>query len=276
MKRFVGWLGLLFIPFCALAQVFGTVDAVNGPVEIVNTDGTTAAPALGQKLLVGQTVQTHKDGELHAVTEDGGLLALRPNTTFKMLHYQATQDDKSVIDMSLVRGALRSITGWIGKLNPSGYRVTTATATIGIRGTDHEVTVVDLGRSHDHAGTYDSVLEGATVVRSARGELHVPAGQHGFAAKDAQALPVLLADRPEFLGQRLLRLEERIQARKEDLRQRMRQVIGDRFESRLEDRFEDRPEMARVVREKWDNLNDEQRETARKRLLRRAQKRNGD
>lgn len=276
MKRFLGWLGLLLIPMCTLAQVFGTVDAVNGAVEIVSTDGTTATPALGQKLLVGQTVQTHKDGELHAVTEDGGLLALRPNSTFKMLHYQATQDDKSVIDMSLVRGALRSITGWIGKLNPGGYRVTTSTATIGIRGTDHEVTVVDVGSGRDHAGTYDSVLEGATIVRSAQGELHVQAGQNGFAAKDIQALPVLLADRPEFLGQRLLRLEERIQTRKENLRQRMREVIGDRLEGRLEGRFEDRPEMARAVREKWDNLNDDQRETARKRLIRRAQKRNGD
>jgi hypothetical protein len=43
-----------------------------------------------------------------------------------MLQYQATQDGKSVIDMSLMqRRALRSITGWIGKLNPSGYRVNT-------------------------------------------------------------------------------------------------------------------------------------------------------
>lgn len=272
MKRFVGWLGLLLIPFCTWAQVFGTVDAVNGPVEIVSTDGTTATPVPGQKLLVGQTVQTHKDGELHAVTKDGGMLALRPNTTFKMLQYQATQDDKSVIDMSLVRGALRSITGWIGKLNPGGYRVTTATATIGIRGTDHEVTVMDADSGHDHAGTYNSVLEGATTVRSAQGELHVQAGQHGFAAKDAQALPVLLANRPEFLGQRLLRLEERIQERKENLRQRIRETVEERFK----ERFEDRPEMARAVREKWDNLNDEQRETVRKRLLRRAQKRHGD
>ena len=91
-------------------------------------------------------------------------------------------------------------------------------------------------------------------------------------AKDAQALPVLLADRPEFLGQRLLRLEERIQARKENLRQRIRDTVEERFK----ERFEDRPEVARAVREKWDNLSDEQRETARKRLMRRAQNLNGD
>jgi hypothetical protein len=166
--------------------------------------------------------------------------------------------------MSLVRGALRSITGWIGKLNPSGYRVTTATATVGIRGTDHEVTVVEAGIGRDHPGTYDSVLEGATVVRSAQGELHLEAGQHGFAARDGQGKPHLLAERPEFMGQRALRLEERIVERKEKLGQRVRQVI------------DANPDVPKAVREKLDNMTDDQREIARKKLLRRAQRRNAD
>lgn len=264
MKRFVGWLVLLLAPICAFAQVFGTVDALSGPVSIISTDGTFATPTVGQKLLVGQTVQTQIDGELHVVTEDGGLLALRPNTTFKMLQYQASQDNKALIDMALVRGALRSITGWIGKFNAPGYRITTSTATVGIRGTDHETTVLDATSGHDHAGTYDSVLEGATVVRSAQGELQLQAGQYGFAPKDAQAPPRLLAERPAFLAQRVLRMEERFHDRKEKLGLRMRQVL------------DDHPEVAKTVRERLDNLNDEQRETARKRLLRRPLKRSGD
>ena len=264
MNRLACWLGLLLAPVCAFAQVFGTVDAVNGPVSIVSADGATVTPVVGHKLLVGQTVLTQADGELHAVTEDGGLLALRPNTTFKMLQYQSTQDSKSVIDMSLVLGALRSITGWIGKLNPSAYRVTTSTATVGIRGTDHEVTVVEAGNGRDHPGTYDSVLEGATVVRSAQGELHLEAGQHGFAARDGQGSPRLLSERPEFLGQRALRLEEHIAERKEKLGQRVRQVV------------DANPDLPKAVREKLDNLTDEQREVARKKLLRRAQRRNAD
>ncbi len=264
MNRLVCWLGLVLAHLGGFAQVFGTVDALSGPVTVVSADGTVATPVAGQKLMVGQTVQTEAAGELHAVTEDGGLLAIRPNTTFKMLQYQATQDGKSVIDMSLLRGALRSITGWIGKLNPSGYRVNTTTATIGIRGTDHEVTVVEAGNGRDHPGTYDSVLEGSTVVRSAQGELHVRAGEHGFAAKDSQTAPRLLAERPEFLGQRALRLEERIQERKEKLGQRVRQVV------------DEPPEIPKAVREKLDNLTDEQREIARRKLLRKTQRRNAD
>jgi len=248
----------------AFAQVFGTVDAVNGPVSIVSVDGTSAPAVSGQALMVGQTLQTGAAGELHAVTEDGGLLALRPNTTFKMVQYRATQDGTSVIDMSLLRGALRSITGWIGKRNPSGYRVTTSTATIGIRGTDHEVTLVEAGNGRDDAGTYNSVQEGATVMRSERGELHLQAGQHGFSARDAQGAPRLLAQRPEFLGQRALPLEERIAERKEKLGQRVRQMM------------DTEPEIPKALREKLDSLPDEQREVVRKRMLRRTQRRNAD
>lgn len=265
MKCFVAWLGLLLLaPICALGQVFGTVDAFSGPVSIVSVDGTTTTPALGQKLWVGQTLQTRVNGELHVVTEDGGLLALRPSTTFKMVQYQASQDSKALIDMSLVRGALRSITGWIGKFNAPGYRISTSTATVGIRGTDHEVTVVEASVGHEHGGTYDSVMEGATVVRSAHGELQLQAGQHGFAAMDAQTPPRLLAQPPEFLGQRVLHLEERIAERKRDLSHRVRQVL------------DEHPDAAKAVRERLDNVSDEQRETARKRLLRRPPKRSGD
>ncbi len=264
LHRILCWLVLVLPPIGGFAQVFGTVDAVHGPVSVVSSDGTATAPTVGQKLLVGQTVLTQAGGELHAVTEDGGILALRPNSTFKMVQYQATQDNKSVIDMSLVRGALRSVTGWIGKLNPSGYRVSTATATIGIRGTDHEVSVLDAPDGRNLAGTYNSVSEGATVVRNAHGELHVQAGQHAFLARDAQTIASLLADRPDFVERRALRLEERLQERKERMGERVQQIL------------EKHPDAVKNIRERIDGLNDEQRENVRKRLQRRAHRRNGD
>lgn len=264
MKRLVGWLVMCLTPLAGWAQVYGTVDAVHGPVNVVNADGTRITPEPGYKLMVGQTVQTEVAGELHAVTEDGGFLALRPQTTFKMQQYQATQDSKSLIDMSLLRGALRSITGWIGKLNPNGYRITTSTATVGIRGTDHEVTVIEAVDARDPPGTYDRVLEGKTVVRTPRGEVELQAGQHGFAGRDVLDAPRLLTERPGFLEQRALRLEDRIAERKEKLGQRVRQVL------------DDNPELVKAVREKLDGVTDEQRENARKKLLRRAQRRNHD
>lgn len=262
MRRLL-WV-LMLCPAWALAQVYATVDATSGPVHIVSADGSRTAAAVGQTLSVGQTVQTQADGELHAVTQDGGFLAVRPNTTLQMLQYRASQDDQASMTLSLVRGALRSITGWIGKLNPSGYRVNTPTATVGIRGTDHETVVLEHANGRDAPGTYDTVLEGATVVRSAQGEIHLQAGEHGYAARDGAAPPRRLAERPEFLGQRLLQLEDRIKERKTKLTDRLQQAANDN------------PELARRLRDRMDNATDEQREAVRKRLLRKTQRNRND
>ena len=48
----------------------------------------------------------------------------------------AASDNRSAL--SLLKGAMRAITGYIGRSNRDGYRIETPTATIGIRGTDHE------------------------------------------------------------------------------------------------------------------------------------------
>ena len=113
--------------------------------------------------------------------------------------------------------------------------------------------------SRDHPGTYDSVVDGTTVIRSPTGELQVNAGQYVFAARDLALR--LLADRPEFLASRTLHLEGRIQERKEMLRQRVRDVM------RI------LPDAIRTFHEKADDLDDEQRQALRKRLKRRDQKR---
>jgi len=67
--------------------------------------------------------------------EDGGYIGVRPNTQMRIANYKAEggPDDQSVI--SLLQGSFRSITGWIGKLGGSNYRIVTRTVTI--RGSRH-------------------------------------------------------------------------------------------------------------------------------------------
>ncbi len=92
----------------------------------------------------------------------------------------------------LLRGSLRSITGWIGKNNPQRYALYTPTATVGIRGTDHETLVVENGAE---AGTYDKVNTGETELLTPHGKVGVLPGKAAFAAKTGQA-PVVLASIP--------------------------------------------------------------------------------
>jgi hypothetical protein len=122
--------------------------------------------------------------------------------------------------MSLIKGTVRSITGWIGKFNNSAYRITTPTATIGIRGTDHETTVIEKGDG-DEAGTYDNVNEGSTEIRTPHGVTAVTPGKFAFAPRGRAVAPFFLAQQPRFLARRTLRIEARIQQRKEFFHSRL-------------------------------------------------------
>ena len=242
------------------AQLFATVDAVTGDATLTDAGGMNLAVTRGQKIMRGQTVTTQVDAEVHAVTEDGGMIALRPNSQFQATEYSIAADAPAQVAMSLVKGALRSITGWIGKRHPDNYRLATATATIGIRGTDHETAVVELATDHDQPGTYDMVYEGATVMRTARGEIAVEAGQFGFVHRDGTSPPRLLDRPPAFLSKRRLRLEDRIETQKKILLRRVQQLLDDDGDDND------------IAPEKLDKLSDRQREALKKKLRRLMQR----
>lgn len=212
------FLGLLLMAGAAqAAEVFGTVDAVQGAAALSGENGATTPLAEGSKVYVGQSITTGADGEVHIVTADSGLIALRPNSSFRIDRYQAKGEDTDEIAFSLLKGALRSITGWIAKRNPLAYRLSTSTTTIGIRGTDHETAIIETADGTNQPGTYDTVYEGATVLKNARGSTEVHVGESAFSASEAQQAPGLLARRPDFLERRTLHIEQRIRQRKDDL-----------------------------------------------------------
>jgi type 1 fimbria pilin len=211
---------LLVCPAASAAELFGTVDAVSGSAVVVDQTGKSTPITDGLKIYEGQTINSEQDGEVHLVTEDGGIIAVRPNTVFRVDEYKAEGNDTDKIFMSLLKGTVRSITGWVGKFNNSAYRITTPTATIGIRGTDHETTVIEKGDG-DEAGTYDNVNEGSTELRTPHGVTAVTPGKFAFAPKGRAVAPFFLAQQPRFLARRMLRIEARIQQRKEFFHSRL-------------------------------------------------------
>jgi hypothetical protein len=202
------------------AELFGAIDAISGSAFVSDKPGKSSDISMGQKIYQGQTINTSSDGEVHIVTEDGGIIALRPDTVFRVDEYKAEGGSADKIFMSLLRGAMRSVSGWIGKHNTSAYLITTPTATIGIRGTDHETTVIDKADG-DEPGTYDTVNEGATLLKTPKGETEVRPGKFAFAPKGRAVAPVLLAKQPNFWAKRRLKIEDRIQQRKEFFRSHM-------------------------------------------------------
>ena len=71
-------------------------------------------------------------------TDDAGWLAVRPGAVFVAERFAAEGRPSDEFAVRIFVGALRMITGWVGRSNREGHRVLTPTATIGIRGTDHE------------------------------------------------------------------------------------------------------------------------------------------
>jgi hypothetical protein len=74
--------------------------------------------------------------------KDGTRLTLRPNSEIimKKFQYKEGDTDNSMM-MQLLRGGFRAITGLITKDSPDAAKIQTATATMGIRGTDFDARV---------------------------------------------------------------------------------------------------------------------------------------
>lgn len=190
-------------PMLAEAGVAGRVQFVAGDVRIVDDKGVQRPMRKGQDVNEGDTVLSGPDGSAQVKMIDGAIVAVRPGTELKVIDYAFDEKDssKESASFSLVKGGLRAITGLIGKTNKDRYKLATPTATIGIRGTDHEPVVVLPGQNGLVAdappGTYDKVNVGATTLTTQAGTTIVAANQVGFAASPTQ-LPVILPKVPDF------------------------------------------------------------------------------
>ena len=220
---------LALIAPCATADTapadsaaFGTVDFVEGVVSVKTAGGVQSSPKSGDTIVPGSTLTTGPNGEIHVTTVDQGFVALRPNTVMRVDSYRAEGGDDDNMALSLVKGSFRAITGWIGQFNRESDKVVTPTATIGIRGTDHEPSYVapeDAAALGEEAGTYDKVNDGGSFIDNGHGRTEVDPNQSGFASFKHTEAPRRLDHVPKFYHPS--RNEQRIESRKQFVRQNM-------------------------------------------------------
>ena len=194
----------------------GRVQYVNGNVVISARAHPPRAAQKGDEVNVGDIVTTAANATIQIVMVDGSILSLRPDTRMVIESY-LTGEDQSVGQkvLSLFRGGLRAITGHIKQLSGDNYAIRTPSATIGIRGTDHEVFHIPPPRPGEQAlgkpGSYDRVYQGGTFIQTQGGTLNIEPNQVGYVA-DNRATPVLLDTIPAFLSFRPAPLPVRRQA----------------------------------------------------------------
>ena len=204
----------------------GRIDFLEGNVSVTSASGQLRIPIKGERLEAGEAIATGRDGEMHVHMDDNGLIAMRANTFLRIEAYKADGGLDDVAAFRLLRGSFRSITGWIGKNNPQKYAVRTSTATIGIRGTDHETLVIGDG---DGAGTYDKVNSGETEMVTPVGKVTILSGQSAYTPKAGSQPPALLAVIPAFF----------LATKNEKSIEENKKILEDSRDQKLEDKQKD-------------------------------------
>ena len=198
-------------PAPAAGTRFATVWRMRGEVTAAQSSGSnTRKLREGDPVYVGERVRAASQAEAVLRTEDAGVVAVRPGTEFIAERFAAEDKPTDSLTLRLVTGSLRVISGWIAQTNRSGHNVVTASATIGIRGTDHEPYVLspELARETSNPeGTYDKVNRGGTTMQVGDNKLDIDPGKVGFVRAASKTkdralltilLPVLLDKVPNF------------------------------------------------------------------------------
>ncbi len=154
------------------------VMSVAGTASATDAQGRVRPIAKGADVYTGDRVVTAESGLVQMRLHDGGYISVQPGT--EMVIDQFVHDEKDASQssflVSLLRGGFRSITGLIGRTNPGGYQIRTSSATVGIRGTDHE----------------------PMLILDTPGMLALKAGDIGFSPMATDTPPEVLLKIPNF------------------------------------------------------------------------------
>lgn len=170
----------------ALMAATAVVHTVTG--NVTAAIGANAPVALTQNATLESDtmVTTGPNSRIVMRFEDGQVIALNENTSFKINQYRfdRTEPKKSSMFFSLLKGALRSVSGLIGQQAPGAYKLQTPVATIGIRGTDFMAATGSL---------YLQVLDGMVSASNMAATSTFTPGQFGFIASQSVAPTLTLA-----------------------------------------------------------------------------------
>lgn len=177
-------IGSMLVMQTSLAQdAAGKVVFAQGQPTAISTAGAERGLSRGNEIFSGDRLVT-TNGRLQISMVDGAFISVQPNSEYQVenYNYSGTPDGSEIANYRLVKGGVRAVTGLIGRQNPEAYKVNTAVATIGIRGTGHNTRICagDCGSRLD--GLYHQTWEGVTFVVNDVDSQDVPTGMGVFVA----------------------------------------------------------------------------------------------
>jgi FecR protein len=181
------------------ATAAGKVAFAMGQTQAVNTSGARRSLKRGDEVFSGDRLQTAKRSRLQVSLADGAYISVQPDSEYQIEDYQYSgkNDGSEKAIYRLFKGGIRAVTGLIGRKNREAYKVHTAVATIGIRGTGHNTRVCAGDCPGKEDGLYHNTWEGITYVVNDVDTANVPAGR-GVFVKHIEAL-IQFLDQPSSI-----------------------------------------------------------------------------
>ena len=169
----------------------GRIEFAFGGATVSGANGQSRPATRGLEVNSGDVVRT-TDGRVQVRMEDGAYISLQPNTEFgiKEYRFEGKADGTESAFYSLLKGAMRTVTGLIGRTNRNRYQVATPTATVGIRGTGGLIQVQNDG------STLVQGTSGIWFLANSSGSIDIPAGVSGVAPADPSQPPKETVDIP--------------------------------------------------------------------------------
>jgi len=171
---------LCFSVWTLLAAPLGFANGVFQSVrgEVTATVGTAAPVSVGpnQQVVPGTIVTTGPGAQTVIRFDDGHTVVLSENTEFRVTQYSFDKDkpQSDNIALQILKGAMRSVSGLIASRNHGAFSLVAPQATIGIRGTDFMVALVN--------PAYLSVLQGTISATNPAGSASFSAGANAMVA----------------------------------------------------------------------------------------------
>jgi hypothetical protein len=207
----MAWIGITMLGCTSLPawSAIGVVTHVSGVLVVAKTNGQTKILAPQSEIEEGDVLASEAKSFARIRFNDGGNLLVRPNSRITIERYRFEKDkpEEDDVSVSLLKGGMRAITGIVGKRSMDKHTTTTATATIGIRGTHYglQQCTADCQGLNDNAGRpladglHVDVLSGMIVARNTGGELSIKAGEFGY-VRNSQTKPELVPGEQGFLA----------------------------------------------------------------------------
>ncbi|MFK7865072.1 MAG: FecR domain-containing protein [Pseudohongiellaceae bacterium] len=191
-------IGLLLTNACLSSEATtrlrtaGRVVDVTGDATAKDTFSESRPLYRRDTILPGDTVSTASTSNVQLRMNDSALIVLGCDSSLKLEKYQFEKDHNDIVELELLQGSIRTLTGYVGSQNRDGYKFTVEGIEIEVQGTDFEV-----HRQAD-GNVYFGNYGGSIAIKNSLGSLDLGIGHNfDFAIAEPEQAPRGLKNPPQ-------------------------------------------------------------------------------